>query len=174
MSLFSWGHEQFLEPAERRRHERAAFERAGTKGGDGLLCVLGGNRSRWLLIRCRDSAQIAGMETTTLGDQIRSLRQEKGISLRELARRAEISPSFLSEIENGKNFPSSETLKTIASRLKVSVASLRELDVRSQMTGLKRLIEKDPTWGRALRNLAMAGYKGAISPQQLLDFIDSK
>lgn len=114
------------------------------------------------------------METTTLGDQIRRLRKEKKISLRELARRAEISPSFLSEIETGKNFPSPENLKTIACKLKVSVVSLRELDVRSQMTGLKRLIERDPTWGRALRNLAMAGYKGEISPQQLLDFIDSK
>lgn len=108
------------------------------------------------------------METNTLGDQIRRLRQEKGISLRELARRAEISPSFLSEIENGKNFPSSETINTIASRLKVSVASLRELDIRSQLTELKRLIEKDSAWGSVFRKLAKAGHDEAITPDQLL------
>lgn len=108
------------------------------------------------------------METTGLGERIRNLRKEKEISLRELARRAGISPSFLSEIENGKNFPSPDTLKILASRLTVSVVSLRELDVRSQLAGVKRLIKKDPMWGTVFRKLANAGEKGTISPQEML------
>ena len=108
------------------------------------------------------------METTGLGERIRKLRKEKEISLRELARRVGISPSFLCEIENGKNFPSPDTLKILASRLTVSVVSLRELDVRSQLAGVKRLIEKDPMWGTVFQKLANAGENGTISPQQML------
>lgn len=108
------------------------------------------------------------MESTALGDRIQKLRKEKEISLRELARRSGISPSFLSEIENGKNFPSPDTLKILASRLRVSVASLRELDVRSQLSAVKRLIRKDPLWGAVFQKLANAGENGTISPQQML------
>jgi transcriptional regulator with XRE-family HTH domain/quercetin dioxygenase-like cupin family protein len=51
-------------------------------------------------------------------------RKKSGLSLRELARRLSVSPSFLSQIENGKSQPSVATLYSMAQMLKVSVDHL--------------------------------------------------
>ena len=39
----------------------------------------------------------------TLGERIRTKREEKGWSLNELARRSGVSPAYLSQLENGKS-----------------------------------------------------------------------
>lgn len=49
-----------------------------------------------------------------LGALIRQTRKEQNISLRELAKKAKISHSFLSEIENDICNPSIKTLEKIA------------------------------------------------------------
>jgi transcriptional regulator with XRE-family HTH domain len=56
-----------------------------------------------------------------IGEKLRSIRQERGMSLRELAGRAEISASMLSQIETGKVFPSVRSLYDIATALHVTV-----------------------------------------------------
>ena len=56
-----------------------------------------------------------------IGEKLRAVRQERKMSLRELADRAEISASMLSQIETGKVFPSVRSLYGIASALEVSV-----------------------------------------------------
>ena len=48
------------------------------------------------------------------------------MSLRELARQINVSPSFVSQIENGKSQPSVSTLYTLAKLLNVSVDELFE------------------------------------------------
>ena len=63
-----------------------------------------------------------------LGLRLRVARQKSGLSLRELARRLSVSPSFLSQIENGKSQPSVATLYSMAQMLKVSVDRLFEGD----------------------------------------------
>jgi ribosome-binding protein aMBF1 (putative translation factor) len=45
-----------------------------------------------------------------VGQRLRSERERHGLSLRELARRLEISPSALSQIETGRSRPSVGTL----------------------------------------------------------------
>ena len=53
-----------------------------------------------------------------LGERIRRLRKEMGMSVTELARRVKTSPSYISEIEKGEKTPSqfigqnSEELRT--------------------------------------------------------------
>jgi len=60
-----------------------------------------------------------------VGAMIRKLREEKDLSLSELARQAGISKAYLSQIEAGKTTrPSGEALLRIASVLGTSVASL--------------------------------------------------
>jgi len=54
-----------------------------------------------------------------LGDKLRDFRQQRRFSLRELATRADVSASLLSQIENGKANPSVMTLHNIASALEV-------------------------------------------------------
>jgi len=56
-----------------------------------------------------------------IGEKLRAVRQERKMSLRELANKAEISASMLSQIETGKVFPSVRSLYGIASALAVSV-----------------------------------------------------
>jgi transcriptional regulator with XRE-family HTH domain/uncharacterized cupin superfamily protein len=56
-----------------------------------------------------------------IGEKLRAVRQERDMSLRELAGKAEISASMLSQIETGKVFPSVRSLYSIASALNVSV-----------------------------------------------------
>ena len=56
-----------------------------------------------------------------IGEKLRTVRQERQMSLRDLADKAEISASMLSQIETGKVFPSVRSLYGIASALGVSV-----------------------------------------------------
>jgi transcriptional regulator with XRE-family HTH domain len=62
----------------------------------------------------------------SLGARLRDIRLKAGLSLRELARQAELSPSFISQIENGKSQPSVATLYTFSRLLHVSVDELFE------------------------------------------------
>lgn len=56
-----------------------------------------------------------------IGEKLRTVRQERQMSLRDLANKAEVSASMLSQIETGKVFPSVRSLYTIANALEVSV-----------------------------------------------------
>ena len=56
-----------------------------------------------------------------IGEKLRAVRQERQMSLRELANKAEVSASMLSQIETGKVFPSVRSLYGIANALSVSV-----------------------------------------------------
>lgn len=60
-------------------------------------------------------------QARAIGEKLRAVRQERKMSLRELADKAEISASMLSQIETGKVFPSVRSLYSIASALSVSV-----------------------------------------------------
>ena|ERR1039457_6970213 len=53
---------------------------------------------------------VCKMIEQTLGASLRRLREEQRVSLRALAERADISPSFLSQIENGQCSPSISAL----------------------------------------------------------------
>src|ERR1700752_49102 len=59
-----------------------------------------------------------------VGQRLRSERERHGVSLRELARRLEISPSALSQIETGRSRPSVGTLYAIVSELGLSLDEL--------------------------------------------------
>ncbi len=61
---------------------------------------------------------------SALGSRIRAVRLRKGIGLRELARRLELSPSLISQIETGKIRPSVRTLYALASEFGVTTDEL--------------------------------------------------
>lgn len=56
-----------------------------------------------------------------LGPRLRAIRVARGIGLRELARRLDLSPSSISQIETGKIRPSVRTLYALASEFGVTV-----------------------------------------------------
>ena len=59
-----------------------------------------------------------------IGPRIRTRRLERHLSLRELARRIDLSASAVSQIENGRSRPSVGTLYAIASELGISADDL--------------------------------------------------
>ncbi|MCA0970991.1 helix-turn-helix domain-containing protein [Halobacillus litoralis] len=90
-----------------------------------------------------------------LGTRIKQYRQERQLSLSELASRAEVAKSYLSSIErNVKTNPSIQFLEKIASELDVSILTL--------LYG-----ETDEEWIELARSAKEAG----ISKDWLRDYI---
>lgn len=69
-----------------------------------------------------------------LGKRIKELRKERNYTQDVLAEKAKIEPASLSNIENGKNYPTAETLAKIASALKVEVYQLYIFDHLKQLS----------------------------------------
>jgi transcriptional regulator with XRE-family HTH domain len=60
----------------------------------------------------------------TIGARLRAAREERGMSVRSLARQIGVSPSLISQIENGKANPSVGSLYSLASALGISMDAL--------------------------------------------------
>ena len=61
---------------------------------------------------------------TTLGGRIKALRMERELQQRQLAEKAELTPSMVSQIESGRLTPSLNTLRRLADALGVTIAAL--------------------------------------------------
>jgi transcriptional regulator with XRE-family HTH domain len=59
--------------------------------------------------------------SSMLGPRLRAIRLRRGLSLRELARRVDLSPSSISQIETGKMQPSVRTLYALVSEFGITV-----------------------------------------------------
>lgn len=59
-----------------------------------------------------------------LGLRIRYFRKEKGLSIEELAFRADIHPNYLGDIERGQRNPSIKNIEKIAQGLGVDISDL--------------------------------------------------
>jgi transcriptional regulator with XRE-family HTH domain len=89
---------------------------------------------------------IRTFELGDLGFRLKEIRQRAGLSLRELARQAGVSPSLVSQIENGKSQPSVGTLYTFARLLGVSVDELFEADEQAHEAALALEEQPDDEW----------------------------
>jgi len=56
-----------------------------------------------------------------IGQRLREARVERGMTVRGLARAVDLSPSLISQIENGKSSPSVSTLYAITTALQISI-----------------------------------------------------
>ncbi|MFM8896386.1 MAG: helix-turn-helix domain-containing protein [Actinomycetales bacterium] len=83
--------------------------------------------------------QVAGPDEvamSNLGPRLRDVRMRSGMSLREVARQLGVSPSFVSQMENGKSQPSVATLYSMAQLLHVSIDELFEREPGAQTGAL--------------------------------------
>ncbi len=64
-----------------------------------------------------------------VGAVIRRERQERGLTIRELAERAIVSPVYLGEIERGQKYPSALVVERVADALDLDVPELIDLVV---------------------------------------------
>ena len=96
-----------------------------------------------------------------MGNRLRTIRTRRRATLRQVADRAGLSESFLSQVERGVASPSIASLQRIAGALNVSVADLFEPDgVRSQPRVLGR--ESRPSLALGTR-----GRKFLLTPRPL-------
>lgn len=79
-----------------------------------------------------------------LGRCLRRLRVERGEILTETARRAGVSPQYLSEMERGVKEPSSEMIAAVAGALDVTLADLT-LAVASSLLAAPAAAPAGPT-----------------------------
>jgi len=61
-----------------------------------------------------------------IGSTIKSFRKEKGLTQKSLAEKAQISRSYLADIENDRYNPSVEVLKSISAALELNLSVLLE------------------------------------------------
>ncbi|MBI4766597.1 MAG: helix-turn-helix transcriptional regulator [Deltaproteobacteria bacterium] len=104
----------------------------------------------------------------TLGEYIRELREEKDLSLRELAKKLKISAPFLSDIELGHRYPSDKVLGGLARILDIPLKDLKAYDTRPPVKDLKRMAAAEPLYGVAFRKVV----NDKISAKKLLELIE--
>lgn len=103
----------------------------------------------------------------TLGQRIRELRQEKDLSLRELAAKIGVSSAFMSDVELGRRNPSDQHMAAIARVLETSLEELQQFDTRPPLREFQRATLSDPGYGIAFRQMMERN----ISSEELLQFI---
>lgn len=59
-----------------------------------------------------------------MGEVLRELRREKGITLRELSKKSNVALGYISDIERGKKDPSSVVIQSLANGIGMSAAAL--------------------------------------------------
>ncbi|MDL5350547.1 helix-turn-helix transcriptional regulator [Microbacterium sp. zg-YB36] len=97
------------------------------------------NAPRWP--PARDSPQHPGpLWRHVLGDRLRGLRHESGKSLGEVARRAGVSPQYLSEIERGLKEPSSEMIAAVMRALGITLVDLT-LDIAESLIAAQQSVQ---------------------------------
>jgi transcriptional regulator with XRE-family HTH domain len=100
-----------------------------------------------------------------IGEVIKRLREESGLSLRTLATRVDFSASFLSQLENGQVSPSIASLERIVAELGVTLADLFEASQKPGAPVMRAASRPGFTssWSRArVESLSGAGARSQL------------
>jgi len=106
------------------------------------------------------------MNTTAFGSYLRQIREEKCISLRELAKKIGVSGAFLSDIELGRRLPSADKIELLAKEIGVPVEDLQKYDFRDEAEAIRQMMFADPNAGLAFRMMKNAIQRG-VSPDEI-------
>lgn len=110
----------------------------------------------------------------TLGERIKQLRLDAGLSMRALAEKAGLkSVAFVSDVERGFRNPSPEVLAAFAKALEVSLDDLRGYDHRAPVQEIRDITEKNPAWAMAFRRVVDAAESG-VTPEQIIAILNRK
>lgn len=115
-----------------------------------------------MVTRTKTKAPDKPESITPLGKRLLERRIKLGIGLRDLARRVELSPTYLSRIMTGneQSPPSEDSLRALAKALDVPLDELLCLAGRipSDVIGV---LTADRDWWKAIRYAARKGISGA-------------
>jgi transcriptional regulator with XRE-family HTH domain len=73
----------------------------------------------------------------SLGGKLRAIRDERGLSQRELAQRSGLSANAISLIERDENSPSVATLQSLATALQIKISYFFDIDETQQVLHVK-------------------------------------
>ena len=85
-----------------------------------------GRRRRDFFDALQQSQAAGSMPLMDIGQRLRDIRSERGLSIRDLARKSGLNVNTLSMIENGKNSPSLETLQQLSFALEMPIIAFFE------------------------------------------------
>lgn len=71
-----------------------------------------------------EAAYEAADENRRVGTEIRRLRENRGLSAKQVAERADVSPAYLSRLENGKVSPTVATLSRVVQAMGTRIGAL--------------------------------------------------
>lgn len=91
--------------------------------------------------------------TNTLGEVLRDARVQADLTLRELAKKLNITPSYISDIENDRRVPSEEVLQQLAEELKLHFDELMALAGRVGNKA-ERYMKQHPAAGVLFRRIS--------------------
>lgn len=125
----------------------------------------------------RDIKPVDKLPQKTLGMFIKERRLELNKSLRGFAhelstfcdKNTPISAGFLSDIENGRRFPSEKMFTALAQALKVDRNELNQYDQRIPTDKLQDLVTLNPLYGFAFKRAVEFIQESEISPQELIN-----
>lgn len=104
-----------------------------------------------------------------VGTKLRILREQRGMSLRELSQRCGLSFNAISRIERGENSPTVSSLHQLASALNVSITAFFE-DGHEEATVF---IQRDRRLRSEANGISMASLGTGLRGQQLEPFLVS-
>lgn len=106
----------------------------------------------------------------TLGDRIRELREERDLTLRDVAAELDVSASFISDIELGRRDPSDERIRQLARILGTTQDELDQFSPRLPIREMRRSAREVPRYGYALRK--MVGSR--VNPAEILEYVENR
>lgn len=99
-------------------------------------------------------------DVETLGDAVRWLREQRGMTLRALAKRVDVTAPFLSDLEHNRR--NTDKLPQLARALDVDLAELQKFDGRLTVE-MKDWIAANPGMVSLLKDIRASGR----SPEEL-------
>jgi transcriptional regulator with XRE-family HTH domain len=105
--------------------------------------------------RLSAAESIAVASQPSVGSRVRSLRRSRRLTLREIAGRAGLSESFLSQLERGQTGATVQSLQRIAAALGVEVSDLFSADDTRRPKVIRRDDRHAVAWGKLGRKVLL-------------------
>lgn len=109
-------------------------------------------------------------DNRTIGEVIHDARVKQDLSLRDVTKKIDITPSYLSDIENNRRIPSEEVLGELAKHLQLDYDDLMARAGRFGEEAVRYMMQT-PAAGVLLRRLA-EGKASVQTVEKLLKFAD--
>jgi transcriptional regulator with XRE-family HTH domain len=120
------------------------------------------------------------LPTKTLGQRVRELRQKADLALRDLGEKLKdpetgthVSAAFLSDIENGRRFPSDDLIDRIAEVLGADPEELRKCDPRGPAREIQDLAVMNARYAFAFRRAVDFVQDHNLSPEEFIRRVEA-